>query len=142
MEEKHNGNDKLVDTDIVKDVVEEALKIENVEIKEVQRLGKYVTGSEKERPLKVTIEKRETRGNILKNSYKLKSSSKFKNVGIGRDLTKKQREANKILRKDLVKARADQPEKNWVIRRDKIIEIPASTHMSGPPIRSGDGMGM
>lgn len=139
IKENTNGNDKMEDTVIVRAVCEEALNI-NVDIKELQRLGKFVAGSEKDRPLKVTIEKRETRGGILRNSYKLRNNSKFKKVGIGRDLTKKQRETNMVMRKDLLKMRVDQPEKTWGIRRDKIVELPGYAHMPGLPMGSGDGI--
>ena len=95
----------------------------------VTDVNKFDASSGKDRPLKVSIDKRETRGGILRNSYKLKNNSKLKKVGIGRDLTKKQREVSKVIRKDLLKIRVDQPGKNWGIRRDKIVELPINAHM-------------
>ena len=85
------------------------------------------------RLLKVIIRDNETRGTILKNAHMLKDSSKavHKKVGIGKDLTRTQREHNKALRQKLNKMKKDFPNKKWVIRKDKVIELP------GAPLKGG-----
>jgi hypothetical protein len=85
------------------------------------------------RLLKVAIRDNETRGTILKNAHMLKDSSKavHKKVGIVKDLTRTQREHNKVLRQKLNKMKKDFPNKKWAIRRDKVIELP------GAPLKGG-----
>ncbi|KAH3874475.1 hypothetical protein DPMN_037720 [Dreissena polymorpha] len=56
------------------------------------------------------------RGKILKNAFRLKNNLEFSKVGIGKDLTIKQREVNRELRKELTNKRKDDPSKNWGIR--------------------------
>ena len=96
----------------------------NVQIAECTRLGKRPEDPEKARPLRVKINERAVRGQILRNGYKLKDSEGHANVAVSRDLTLKQREANKTLRQELKKRKKDEPGKNWAIRRDKIVELP------------------
>ncbi|KAH3781543.1 hypothetical protein DPMN_159374 [Dreissena polymorpha] len=75
------------------------------------------------------------RGKILKNAFHLKNNLEFSKVGIGKDLTIKQREVNRGLRKELSNKRNYDPSKNWGIRREKIVELPIVTH----PVAAGDG---
>lgn len=135
------------DTDCVKELCHNVLGIETrLPISEIYRLGKRAKNAkdleEKPRPLRVVIKERAVRGDILKNAYKLKDSADFKKVGIGRDLTKRQREANKALRKELQQRKKDQPDRKWAIRRDKIVEVPekrsADVAFLDAATRSGD----
>ena len=63
----------------------------------------------------------------------LKDSSKavHKKVGIGKTLTRTQCEHNNALRQKLNKMKKNFPNKKWVIRNDKVIEIP------GAPLKGG-----
>lgn len=128
VKEKSDENDKT-DNDSVKQICSEALGVE-VEVEETTRLGRFQVGN-KDRPLRVTILQRTERGNVLKNAYKLKNNQDFRKIGIGKDLTQKQRLAGKKLREELNEKKREFPGKIWAIRRDKIVEIP------GP--RGGDG---
>lgn len=74
------------------------------------------------------IENRDIRGAILRNAFRMKNNEQFSKVGIGRDLTVKQRETNRELRNELAIKRKDDPNKHWGIRRDKIVELPKVTH--------------
>ena len=61
----------------------------------------------------------------------MRSASKLKNtkiqahkkIGIGRDLTNKQRERNDELRSLLAKIKKDFPNRNWTICREKVVEV-------------------
>ncbi|MES9906445.1 MAG: hypothetical protein ABW168_27655, partial [Sedimenticola sp.] len=101
-----------------------------------QRLGaKPKRGTNNSRLLRLTIKDRNTRGSILKNAHRLKNASveTHKRLGIGRDMTKNQREQNRALRNDLEKRRIEFPEKRWVIRREKVIELPSERGGIPPP---------
>ncbi|KAL4222253.1 hypothetical protein ACF0H5_018290 [Mactra antiquata] len=126
-------NSKAKDTDLVKSLCGNELNVNSLEILDITRLGKFVASALKDRPLWVTLGNRDIRGSILRNAYKLKNSDLYRKVGIGRDLTNKQREDNKVLRKELDKMKKSLPGKNWGIRRDKIVELPTV-----PPLVMGD----
>ena len=127
LEEGSEEEEVVHDVGTVKAVCRNVLGIASeVNIEEVCRLGiREKEGVGKPRPLRVKILERKERGTILKNAYKLKNSADMKKVGIGRDLTRRQREANKLLRKELQRVKNDRPERSWAIRRDKIVEVPA-----------------
>ena len=135
---KDNGNIST-DKDTLKSILEEVLglpgAIGHVDASSITRLGKFDNKSMKVRPLRVRIEKRDIRGVILRNAFRMKNNEQFSKVGIGRDLTVKQRETNRELRNELAIKRKDDPNKNWGIRRDKIVELPKVTHTDA----AGDG---
>lgn len=118
------------DLSFVREVFNDSLDLADsmIYIQEAQRLGaKPKNGATNSRLLRLTIKDRNTRGLILRNAYKLKSAKveSHKRIGIGRDLTKKQREQNRALRRELERQRSDFPDKRWVIRREKVIELPS-----------------
>ena len=123
------------DKQFVLDLCSESLGMEtNISICDLQKFGaKPKTADDRYRLLKVIIKDNETRGTILKNAHILKDSSKavHKKVGIGKDLTRTQREHNKALRQKLNKMKKDFPNKKWAIRKDKVIELP------GAPLKGG-----
>lgn len=124
LNESEGKESRKKDVDLLQDIFTNILKVENVHLEDITRLGRYEKDSDKMRPVRVAIKNRVVRGQILRNAHKLKNSETFKKVGIGRDLTKKQREANKALRKQLLKLKKDEPENNWAIRRDKLVKLP------------------
>ena len=103
------------DKQFVLDLCSESLGMEtNISICDLQKFGaKPKTADDRYRLLKVIIKDNETRGTILKNAHMLKDSSKavHKKVGIGKDLTRTQREHNKALRQKLNKMKKDFPNK-------------------------------
>ena len=134
--EKDTSTVDTVETDkqFVLDLCSESLGMEtNISISDLQRFGSKPKSAD-DRLLKVVIRDNDTRGTILKNAHMLKDSSKavHKKVGIGKDLTRTQREHNKALRQKLNKMKKDFPNKKWaIIRRDKVIELP------GAPLKGG-----
>ena len=103
------------DKQFVLDLCSESLGMEtNISICDLQKFGaKPKTADDRYRLLKVIIKDNETRGTILKNAHMLKDSSKaiHKKVGIGKDLTRTQREHNKALCQKLNKMKKDFPNK-------------------------------
>ena len=77
----------------------------------------------------------------MKSAHKLKNAKKVshRKVGISKDLTQSQRENNKILRQELMRKKEECPEKKWVIRREKVIELKGHTGI--PPGQSGGDKG-
>lgn len=92
-------------------------------IKKATRMGKSQT--EKPRLLKTELEDFTTKKLILSKATKLRSSEHdiYKLVYIRPDLTKKQLEESKNLRRELAEIRTKQPEKKWVIKRNKIVAL-------------------
>lgn len=116
------------DEKFVRNLVNHELGVDmsNVVVDDITRLGsKPKNRSDKSRPLKITIQDRETRADIFKNAYRLKDadSDLHKKVGIGRDLTKSQREDYKLLKQKLSNLRENYPNKKWVIRGDDVVEL-------------------
>lgn len=133
-----NASEK--DLAFVHEVLNESLGLSEtpVTIQDMQRLGaKPKRGATNSRLLRLTIKDRNMRGSVLRNAYKLKSAKveSHKRLGIGRDMTKKQRDLNRVLRQELDKKRNDFPDKRWVIRREKVIELPSGGIL--PPGASG-----
>lgn len=146
VKEQETDNPKESDIATVVDgICGDVLNVTAVELKDITRLGRFNPGAANMRPLRVTIESRAVRGGILKNAHKLRNSVNFKKVGISRDLTKKQREINKGLRKELQTVQKRFPDRNWGIRRDKIVELPRTgdppQHRTGDPPQTGAGDG-
>lgn len=136
--EAQERNEKFI-RDLCNDSL--GLDLSNVTINEVVRLGpKPKSRTDKSRLVKVVIRDRETRANILKGAYRLKDAEQklHKKVGIGRDLTKSQREQGKALRLKLAKLKNDFPNKKWAIHRDQVVEI---TPRPGFPQRRDQGGG-
>ncbi|KAH3893205.1 hypothetical protein DPMN_017349 [Dreissena polymorpha] len=125
---------------MLKSILEEVLGLPgafgHVEASSITRLGKFDNKSVKVRPLRVTIKSRDIRGMILRNAFRMKNNEGFSKVGIGRDLTVRQREINHELRKELTIKRKNDPNRNWGIRRDKIVKQPKVTRTEA----AGTGM--
>ena len=73
---------------------------------------------------------------LLRSASKLKNTKiqAHKKIGIGRDLTKKQRERNDELRSQFAKIKKDFTNRNWAIRREKVVEVPGK---GIPPLAPG-----
>lgn len=115
-----------VDEEFILELCKESLGVNDIQINEASRLGpKPKSNNDKARIVKVMIKNKESRSNILKNAYKLKDAKKdtHKKVGIGRDLTRSQREHNKLLRTKLAKMVKDFPNKKFSIRNDQVVEV-------------------
>lgn len=103
--------------------------IDNIEFLKCIRLGKPV--EDKSRPLLISLADTTIKSNILRKASKLRKSTQYSGVFITPDMTKKEREAAKELRKEL-KRRKSQGEDNLIIRRGKIVE------RKEPPSESSD----
>ncbi|KAH3882488.1 hypothetical protein DPMN_006428 [Dreissena polymorpha] len=124
LKEAENGSSKERDIELLGEVISSiGVDLDPSQLENVTRLGRLFPNSTKIRPIRLSIESRIKRGEILRNAYKLKDISRLSKVGIGRDLTQKQRENNIILKKTLEATKKDFPGKIWAIRRDKIVEL-------------------
>ncbi|KAH3707184.1 hypothetical protein DPMN_066581 [Dreissena polymorpha] len=104
--EEVKGKSKESDAILIGEVLESlSIELERSQLANITRLGRVTENGSKIRPIRVRIENREKRGEILRNAFKLKGMGKLSKVGIGRDLTQKQREHNANLRKLLEEKR-------------------------------------
>ena len=87
--------------------------------KNVMRLGGRRDG--KVRPIKIQFQEDFTKGKVFRNSAKLRSSEKFGKVNISGDKTKKELEADRLLREKLMAARLEKPDDDLIIYRGNII---------------------
>lgn len=85
----------------------------------VERIGKR--DANKIRPIRVVLKNTETKFDILKAASELKNHPEYKDVYIMTDLTRKQQEAEKNLKK-VFKEYKDQGEKDIRIKKGKVIK--------------------
>jgi PHD-finger len=96
----------MSDADIIKHVVSNGLKLDHTRhIEEITRIGKTVNG--KVRPIRVVLRAWESKKELLQRAKDLKDDDRFKKIYITPDLTRKQQEADKNLRDNLKKIRAE-----------------------------------
>ena len=93
----------------------------SIKINKATRLGK--TQDTKARLLRVELEDFSEKKLILSKASELRNSNHdtYKLVYIRPDLTKRQLEESKNLRDELANKRKNQPDQNWVIRRNRVI---------------------
>ena len=145
MKESQNTNPKdreAEDESECRKLFNESLQIGNINIVKVIRLGKREETQESEsneeaqpqadaqpqtlslrkRPLLVKLNNEHDKWKILKNAKNLKHEQREerKNIGISKDLTKKEREQEKKLRTEL-KRRRDQGEQGWFIKNGVLL---------------------
>ena len=103
----------------IKKVYNEKVEIQEADLKHITRLG--IKGNDKIRPIQITLSSQTKRKEILTNNMNLKllEDNISTNIYVSPDRTKKQREADKELRKEL-KRRKDLGE-NLTIRNNKIV---------------------
>ena len=98
LKEEDHGDDEVKFTDIVETI---GVRPRDIKVENVVRLGvRDANQQNKTRPLKVTLEKREMRDNVLKNATKLKDQpegSDYKKIFLKRDTHPKVREEEKRL---------------------------------------------
>lgn len=97
-ESKETETDQKKSDDIARfRTVCSSLNIENVEIKFAIRIGSIIEGSSRIRPLKIILENKKTRKDIVDNSRHIRQNAPgiLKKIIIAKDLTWKQRESNK-----------------------------------------------
>ena len=111
--------DETKDIEVVKDVAEaEGVSLDGVKLK-VRRVGGRKPGSS---PVLVVTLPMEARHEMLKASPGLKHVDGFAQVFVSPDLTPGEAEADFHLRQELKLKRQDQQDKDWVIRRGRIVE--------------------
>ncbi|VDI76101.1 Hypothetical predicted protein [Mytilus galloprovincialis] len=109
------GDSKVKDTEFIQGLCSDSLGIDNIAIDEITRLdAKPKKGSGKFRLTKLVVKDNTSRNNLFCNAYKLKDTKigAHKKIGIGRDLTKKQREINNALRIELGQMKKDFPHRS------------------------------
>ena len=88
----------------------------------VTRIGrKKPEQDEKPRPIKVELPDVDTKKRVLKNARLLKSY-KIKKIGVSHDKTKKELEADRILRADLRKRREEDKDVEYIIYDKKVMK--------------------
>ena len=76
--------------------------IDTVTIKEkMSRLGKRRTDATRPRPIKLTLQNQQQKSKILRASRKLKDSTKYKDVNISQEKTRKERKEYQKLKTEL-----------------------------------------
>ena len=124
-----NGSPDHTDHAKVKEIFEKGLKLNaSNHIVKVFRIGKPRTESERPRLLKVEFQTVEGKNEALKRAKNLRYSDDFKNVYIVPDLTRKQQEADKILREHVKKFRAEGMEQ-VMIKKGKVIKNEGGTEV-------------
>ena len=106
---------KQHDIDTVTAIINQHLNIP-ASFSNVIRLGKKAENSDKPRLLRITVESDQTKAKILRNCTKIRSFSDpeyLQQVYITPDLTKKEREENKLLRSKLTEMNNGQ-KKYWI----------------------------
>ena len=118
--------DPQTEIDEVKSLFEHELNI-SPDINKTERIGKQ---KEKEpRLLRITFATMRSRREVLVNAIKLRNSvnkSVSEKVFVRPDMTENQRKESKNLRELLRKMKQDNPTKNYMIKRNQVIEKPAS----------------
>ena len=118
---------KQDDLDKVRKIVEKIMPVtetQGIEFENPVRLGQFRIGSNvKPRLLKVSVSSEETKNAILRKAYKLNqgTTNADERVYINHDLTPKQREAEKELRKEL-RTRREGGEEDLMIRNGRIVK--------------------
>jgi len=111
---------KHPDMEMIEEILKDGLRLDATRhLLEVQRIGKYEAG--KVRPLRVVVKTQEGRAMILKRAKDLREVESFKKIFISPDLTRKQQQADKVLREKLKKFKED-GHQNMTIRGGKIIK--------------------
>ena len=90
-------------------------------VKGTQRLSSF--SEDRTRPLKITFSTRETQLLVLRKKIRLRESEIFGRVYISPDLSPEEREARRILVKDMKEKKAQNPGKSFVIREREVVEV-------------------
>ena len=117
-------NDALKeDIKMVKEVLAEVHpSIQNVQIDEnnTKRLG--YKKKDHTRPIKIQFQENTTKGQIFRNSAKLRGHEKFSKVNISSDKTRRELQADKKLKETLLAERALRPDDDLIIHKGTIIK--------------------
>ena len=86
------------------------------------RIGKFVQNSPRPRPLKVSVKTEAQKQLLLSSGKNLRESEIANHVFVDRDLTKDERDKVKNVRALLRERRTQNPAKEYMIYRGKIVE--------------------
>ena len=106
------------DENIFREIVVNELAMMHIVPDKLIRLGKRMEG--RRRPLLIKLKEEEEKRGILQNAKKLRNSSKYPRVYIGRDQTRDEREREKELRQE-IKDKNNNESEGLFIRRGKIV---------------------
>ena len=118
-DKREPGDRKSEDTRVINKIFRE-LRVE-AEVENVIRLGRVVEN--KKRLIKVVLRDSDKKREILANAKKLKNSEEFSRIFISPDMTKQEREQDKILRERLKNERESETRDGyrWVIKNREIL---------------------
>jgi FtsZ-binding cell division protein ZapB len=112
------------DMQFCQELFKEGIKIENVKIEKVIRLGKVQNDGERERPrpILVKLEESKVKWEILKKARELRNANLevHRETIIAPDLTPRERERDRELREELMQKRRC-GESGWYIRRGELV---------------------
>ena len=128
--ESNEDEEKELDVETVKKVLEIVNPGLNIETGTTTRLGRRRQDATKPRPLKVILPDEATKFKILKKAKSLKGSN-FEKISIQEDLSKEQQERNYKLRQQL-KQRREAGEKVYIYRGELISEKDRQTRKKAP----------
>jgi hypothetical protein len=125
--EKDNAEDRINDDKkMLNNIFENSLKVKDVEIVKVIRLGRREDGNEntanRKRPMLICMRDEDEKWKILKNAKNLKNekNEEIKRIGISTDMTREEREESRKVRATLIEKRTN-GETGWFIRGGKLM---------------------
>ena len=92
-------------------------------------MGKKNPAEQRPRPLLIKLNNEDEKWLIIKNAKNLKDETDpiKKKIGIAKDLTKKERENQKLLLTELKQKRENDKDNTWTIKNGKVTQIITET---------------
>ena len=119
--EEEQARDRYKEDEIACRKIFEVMEMENIEQKQLIRLGKRE--EYKIRPVLVKLKDEEAAKEVLVRAKRLRFSEQYAGVFISKDLSRAEREREKNLRKELKELRENETEEEWYkIKNGKIVK--------------------
>ena len=119
--EEEQARDRYKEDEIACRKIFEVMEMENIEQKQLIRLGKRE--EHKIRPVLVKLKDEEAAKDVLVRAKRLRFSEQYAGVFISKDLSRAEREREKNLRKELKELRKNETEEEWYkIKNGKIVK--------------------
>ena len=119
--EEEQARDRYKEDEIDYRKIFEVMEMENIEQKQLIRLGKRE--EHKIRPVLVKLKDEEAAKEVLVRAKRLRFSEQYAGVFISKDLSRAEREREKNLRKELKELRENETEEEWYkIKNGKIVK--------------------
>jgi hypothetical protein len=124
---KTDAEERIIeDKGMLKKIFETSLKVKDVEVTKVIRLGKKAdengNNAGMKRPMLITLRDEGEKWKILRNAKNLKNEEdeEIKRIGISTDMTREEREENKKAR-NMLREKRENGENGWFIKNNKLM---------------------